>query len=87
MIEIVILDPDRRTQLRLPLDSATSSLSILQCRVRRADFAAMPNDSSNESAVLNDQCRVKIDKSTNVISELDSVIWFRRWRYRMKGGF
>jgi WD40 repeat protein len=76
IVEIVILDPDRvetpdrRTQLRFPLDSATSSLSILQCRVKRADFAAVSNDLADVFAVLNDQYVVKIDNSTNVVSEL-----------------
>jgi transcription initiation factor TFIID subunit 5 len=76
LVEVVILDPDRvetpdrRTELRFPLESPTSCLSILQCRVRRASFAAVSNDLSEVFAVLNEQSVVKIDNGTNVLSHL-----------------
>jgi transcription initiation factor TFIID subunit 5 len=76
VVEHIILDPlreetpDRRTILRFPLSSGVSSLSVLQCRVRNAKFAAVANDLSDIYAAIGDQAVVKIDTSSNSLKTL-----------------
>jgi transcription initiation factor TFIID subunit 5 len=76
VVEHIILDPvreetpDRRTVLRFPLSSGAPSLSVLQCRVRSANFAAVANDLSDIYAAIGDQTVVKIDTSSSALKTL-----------------
>jgi WD40 repeat protein len=76
VVEHIILDPlreetpDRRTIIRFALSSGVSSLSVLQCRVRGANFAVVANDLSDIYAAIGDQTVVKIDTSSSALTTL-----------------
>jgi hypothetical protein len=75
-VEMVTLDPDRPyspdylAELRFRLDSAVSSLSILQCSLRHAAFIAVSNDLSDVFAVVDERTVIKIDSAAGKSSQL-----------------